>query len=203
MKLRLLYCALAITFSHAVIADEEVTLKETFAVESNSTINIDVPVGQLEINTHSGNDVVLEVLIKETNDSWFSSIDLDDAKIEHRTEQTHAYFSVDVEDTSQHWTVTIPENIHLDLDMGVGKVNIDGAKQNITLDLGVGDAELKLNGNNYNRISLDTGVGDADLYGFGDYESERNIVSKNVKWQGNGEYKISVDVGVGDIEVRH
>lgn len=203
MKKLFLPIMLTAVFSQTLHAKDQVVLQETYNIEANSTININVAVGELDIETHNGDDVRLEIIVKESDDNWFDSMDLDEAEITFSQKQEQVYFSVDVEDTTQEWKVLVPQNANLDIDMGVGKVTIEDVNQSVNLDLGVGDAEIRLIDSNYNRISLDTGVGDADLDGFSNAETERNIVSENVKWRGEGEYRINVDVGVGDIEVRN
>ena len=182
-------------------AKNSVTLEDNFTIVSNSTIHLEVPVGELEITTHGGSNVELEVVVKEADSNWFSSADLDDATLSKTIKDDDVYLRVDLDDTQQKWTLNIPKTSSLEIDMGVGEVSIDGVSQNLELDLGVGDANIELAGDNYAKINLETGVGDADLHGFKDFRQERAIVSKDINWRGDGEFRINVEVGVGDVEV--
>ncbi len=191
---------LALASTHA-LAKDEVYLDDKFDIEANSTVHIEVPVGSLEIETHNSNEVVVDIRVKQKDDGWFSSGDLEDVSLEKDIDGDRVHLEVDVEDTAQEWRVILPKSANIRIQMGVGEVEIEEASRDVLVDLGVGEVDVELEGDDYRKINLETGVGGADLDGFKGIERDRTIVSESIYWQGKGEYHIDIEVGVGDVDV--
>lgn len=201
MKTIILNSALMAVLSTSAIGKESISVNERFNLEDNSVIALDVEVGEVFVKTHQSNEIIIEVKVKENDGHWFSDFESGDVVLNKRDIMDGFNLSIDVEDSHQKWEVTLPQDIAIKIDVGVGKIDLSGVTHDVDVDLGVGDADIALVGNDYNDIDLDTGVGDVDLSGFSHFESERSIVSKHINWSGSGQYKINVDVGVGDIDV--
>lgn len=185
----------------ALQAKEQVEVESRFDIDDVSTIVLNVEVGEVVLDTHQSSEVIVEVLVKESDSHWFSSADLDDIQLNKEISQQRLFLEIDKEDTNQEWKITVPESVNLKVELGVGKIYLSDLNKDIDVELGVGDTEIVLSDNDYARIELDTGVGDAKLKGFSDYHAKRSLVSKSVEWKGNGQHDIRVDVGVGDVRV--
>ncbi len=119
----------------------------------------------------------------------------------------------------ERWTVELPAGLGLDLDLGVGDVEVRGVAGGVRLDLGVGDATVEVADGD---VDADLGVGDLEITaplaavgavdggtGVGEarlHLPERSVegrgtVSKRVSWTGDGPGRVSADVGVGDVVV--
>lgn len=203
MKLKVAVTIFAILFTAASLGKSRITLEETINIESDSAVYINIPVGSLEVETYDGDEIVLEVELKESDEGWFKSVDFDDAEIDIRQSGDKIHLEVDMEDVVQNWQVKLPESASLDIDLGVGQVNIEDFHQDANIDVGVGEVDVQLADDNYREIDLDSGVGGADLRGFKNVDRERAMISETVNWQGKGDFDLTIDVGVGDIEVRH
>jgi hypothetical protein len=202
MKLKAGVAIFALLFTTASLGKDRVTLEETISVEAQSTIHFDIPVGSLEITTYDGDKVILEVEVKEADSDWFSSVDLDDVEIDITQSGTKLHLEIEKEDVVQKWEVKIPSDASLNIDLGVGEVDIDDFDRDANIDVGVGEVDVYLSGTNYREIELDSGVGGADLDGFSNIDRERAMVSESIEWTGKGDYDLIIDVGVGDIDVR-
>lgn len=203
MRKYFIIASIAASVAISVNAKERVTLEDRLPVEGQTEFVLDVPVGQIDLETHDKPYIDVHVKVEENDASWFSSADLGDVQIEKDISGDRIALEIDLEDTKQTWRIKVPASMDLDIDLGVGEVTLSDISRSVNLDVGVGDAEIDLDSDNYSRIRLDAGVGDADLDGFRRVSEERAIVSKTVKWRGDGEYEIDGDVGVGDIHVRH
>lgn len=203
MKFKVAITIFAILFTTASLGKDRVTLEDTISANAESTIHVNVPVGSLEIETYDGDEIVLEVEVKEADNDWFKSVDLEDAEIEVRKNGDRIYLEIDMEDVVQSWQVKIPKDADLDIDLGVGEVDIEDFERSANIDVGVGEVDIYLSDDNYADIDLDSGVGGADLDGFKNVDRERAMISESVEWSGKGEHEINIDVGVGDIDVRH
>ncbi|MCC2615717.1 hypothetical protein LJ739_05635 [Aestuariibacter halophilus] len=203
--LRAIALAIPLSFAaHASAWTDQVTLEDSFVVSANDTLILDVGVGQVDVKTHDGDTVSVTVEVEPASDGFFGDhFDFSDTEISKTTDGSRISLMVKEEDTKQRWTLKVPASIHFKLDMGVGEADITGLRQNISVDVGVGDVEVDLGGNDYGSIELETGVGDADLDGFKGAREIRQMVSQEVQWRGDGQYDIEIDVGVGDIDVNN
>lgn len=201
MRQLLLPTIIASLFSIPALADSKITLNDQFTLPDNSIIHISVPIGSLNVNTHEANEIELDITVKASDDNWFGSDDVSDASIVKRIKDNQVYLEVDLDDTVQNWSVTLPQSADIRFDVGVGQVEIENAEQDVQVDVGVGEVELTLTSDNYKRIDLDSGVGEVELEGFKNAKHDRAMVSETVTWHGAGKYEINIDVGVGEIEV--
>lgn len=203
MKSTLIGLTLVTGFAFAAQADEEKTLKDRFDVASAPKVILSVPVGSVDIRSHDDDSIKLQVVVTSKDDGWFSSSDLEDVSLSKAISGDTVELAVEAEDTKQEWRLTIPADADLEIEMGVGQLEIDSVNGDIIAELGVGDVEVELENKDYSAIELGAGVGDVDLNGFRNIERERRMVSEEIEWQGDGKHNINIEVGVGDIDVSH
>ncbi|MCY7293878.1 DUF4097 family beta strand repeat-containing protein [Alteromonas sp. a30] len=191
--------------SASVLAGNTTTLNDTFSIPSKGTLHLDVPVGQVILETHDANNIQVRVEVRNESDIWFGDddekVNLENAEIKHRNSNNNLYLEINNEKLIQKWTVYMPENTNLELEVGVGEVNLKGQLADIDVEVGVGEVDVELEHNNYTSIELESGVGDVDLDGFKGATQERGMVSGGVEWHGSGDYKIDIEVGVGEVDV--
>ena len=201
MKKSYLAAALALVIVLPACADDSVTLKETHRVPANTNLHFDVPIGEIELETYSGDEVKLSVTVSIKDDNWFSDDDLSDAEMQIEVDGDDVYFAVNKKENQQDWKILLPETANIDLDVGVGSVSIEGVERTLKVDLGVGEITAEMASNDYRRIDLDSGVGEVQVSGLANADVETSIVSESLDWRGGGEYKLDIDVGVGGIDV--
>ncbi|WP_026374939.1 DUF4097 family beta strand repeat-containing protein [Aestuariibacter salexigens] len=180
------------------------TLELTTELEAESTLNIHVAVGELEISRYSGDQVKVTVAVKPQNDWHWGSDDYDinNATLEVDRHSDQLHLEIPIDGTEQDWRVMVPHAIHLRLDVGVGEVDVQDADRDVRVDVGVGEVDISLAHDDYRSISADSGVGSADIKGLQNIEHERTMVSESSQVDGAGQYRVNVDVGVGDIDIR-
>ena len=99
--------------------------------------------------------------------------------------------------------VTMPRDLDLDAEFGVGEVVVRGLEGGITLELGVGEVSVEMPAPAARRVDLEVGVGEAILYVGGRRIEGKGFLGKEVGWShGEGRSAVNVDCGVGEIEVR-
>lgn len=200
MKKTLIASALLLASSN-VLATDSFEINKSIPIQQAQKLYIDVGVGELDVSTYDGDAIKLSVKIEKSRTNWFSSVDIEDAYLEQKSTENKLKFKVDLDNTTQEWTVLVPRYINMNLSLGVGDVEVNDLSSSLRLDVGVGSADVSLKSENYQRIELDSGVGDAVLKGFENVYNRRAVVKKEVDWKGDGEHKINVDVGVGDARV--
>ncbi|WP_281547190.1 DUF4097 family beta strand repeat-containing protein [Pseudoalteromonas sp. PAR1] len=203
---KLLYVAaigLALTTTYAMAKDSR-ELNHNFAVSGASQLEIDFPVGSLEVENYDGSEVVVTVRIEPKNDKgWFGSeVDLSDIELSHSQSAGSLNLKLDNDDIQQSWYVKMPKSMAIDVELGVGDIEINDASNSVDIELGVGAVRIDSALDDYKRIELDTGVGDTKIRGLkNDANTSRKVVSSHSSYRGNGKYAIDVEVGVGDIKV--
>lgn len=202
-----LISALVIALSApSVMADDAKVLEKTIDAKSFSKLVLDVPVGEINVKVSKGTDINLVVAL-EPDDDWLGrSSDLSDAEISIRDDGSTLKLKVDLEDdddVEQTWTVTMPADIAVSLNLGVGSVEIDDLTSDINVDLGVGEIDIDVDTSLFDSIKLDAGVGDTSIKGGkGRYERDQVLVTSSSQLHGQGKKELEANVGVGDIEVR-
>lgn len=204
MKKLLLPLAIATTtlVSNSALAKSSITIDDEFKVDPNSHIEIEVPVGEIELITTDSDLVTVKIRVKENDNSWFSSVDLDDIKLEKRVENGRVYLTIDEDKTNQFWQITVPRTADLEVELGVGEAKLDDISRNLELKVGVGEANVDLvDADNYAFIQVESGVGEADIDGVKNVHHDRHMVGGQTEWIGEGKYQVEVEVGVGEAEV--
>lgn len=202
MKTKIALAIAATLIAQSSFAKDKVTLQESIKLTPESSVHFEVPVGSLTMETYDGDTLELEIEVKEADSDWFNSADLDEVELMIDQRETSVLLEIDMEDIVQKWSVRIPKNVHVNIDLGVGEVEIDGFERSASIDVGVGEVDIDLDSDNYREIELETGVGDVDLRGFKNIDRERNLVNESIRWRGEGEYDIEIEVGVGEINVQ-
>ena len=196
-----LAATLALMIALPVGADESITLKQTHRVTSDTNLYFDVPVGEVFVATYDGDKVQIKVVVTPEDNNSFSDEDVSDAELQIKVDGNDVYFAVNKKEAPQDWKIMLPKSANIDLDVGVGAVEISGVEKTLKIDLGVGEVIADIAVNNYRRIDLDAGVGDIKIKGINHAKVESSIVSESLDWRGKGKYKLEIDVGVGGIEV--
>jgi len=97
----------------------------------------------------------------------------------------------------------MPTKLALDIELGVGEIQIEDFSNELTVELGVGSVQVDVNDTDYRSIHLSAGVGDSSIRGFpNNSDNERSFISADSYYHGSGDLEIEIEVGVGDVRVR-
>lgn len=188
------------------LADEVKVLEKVIDVKSFNKLILDVPVGDIHVKVSKGSDISLVVELQPDEDWLGRSSDLSDAEISVRDDGSSLKLKVDLEDdddVEQSWTVVMPAQMAVSLNLGVGSVEVDDLSSDINVDVGVGEIDINVNTSLYGSVKLDAGVGDTSIKGGkGRYERDQVLVTSSSQLHGEGKKELEANVGVGDIEVR-
>jgi hypothetical protein len=219
----------AVSVAGSAWSGEPRTIAGTAPVAGVETVQLDAGVGDITITAVDGAaEIAVEVRLEPRRGGFFSSMkraqrEVDTAEL--RMDASKGVLRLEVEtDTDDHhfeetWMVALPARLAVDLDLGVGEVEIRGVKGGLTIDvgvgdllaegvsgdleidLGVGDAKIFGSAADYGSVSGSGGVGDARLTVRGEQVSSSGFVGHSAEWTGSGENTITISVGVGDARV--
>lgn len=202
-----LVSALVMALSATTVMAEDVkVLEKVIDAKSFTKLVLEVPVGEINIKAAKGSEISLVVELDPDEDWLGRSSDLSDAQISISDDGSTLKLKVDLEDdddVEQSWTVMMPADMAISLNLGVGSVEIDDLTSDIKVDVGVGEVDVAVNTSLYDSIKLDAGVGDTSIKGGkGRYERDQVLVTSSSQLHGEGKKELEANVGVGDIEVR-
>ncbi|MBQ4861336.1 hypothetical protein J8L98_06495 [Pseudoalteromonas sp. MMG013] len=181
-------------------------IKQYFAIEDSQVLEIDVPVGNLEMIAYDGEQIEVSVVLKsQQHGNWYPHTNnLSDIKLKSQRNQNKLSLSIDEENLQQHWHVKVPTAFRLDIEIGVGNVDIADLDNSAEVEVGVGKVRIDTNVSDFNSVSLESGVGNTSLIGLiNKVQHHKKVIHSETIYHGKGAYNLEVEVGVGNIKVRH
>ncbi len=186
-------------------------ISTSFGVQAGQAVRLDLSVGEIRIQGADIDRVEAELQVECR---WGSDEDcerlLEKVELESRSTERRRIVEV-VSDSS--WRKTkleiegdfrVPRGAALEVDMGVGELEVEGVERDLIVDLGVGEVMIRMPASKVGSVGLDAGVGEAELIGSGGrIEGRRSLlVGSEIYWdEGEGQARVRVDVGVGEITV--
>ena len=186
-------------------------LKRSFSLEADQAVRLDLSVGEIRVEGADIETIEAELRIECR---WGDDEDCDRLleKVELEARSTSRRLIVEIVSDSS-WRKTkleiegdfrVPRGATLEVDMGVGELDIEGVTGDLSADLGVGELSIRVPAAAVRSVGLDAGVGEAKLLGAGTFVEGRRsmLVGSEVFWDhGEGEARVRADVGVGEVTV--
>lgn len=203
--------AIALLAALPAAADEVVvrTLERQVSAAEASRIQLDFPVGELKVEVGSGREV--EVHVELECDSPRKTRCIEAAKEVELVVSSGKGVSVELKGWPKsgnqglegNFRVTVPRDLPLNAELGVGNMTISGLEADLTANLGVGDILVVMPESAVDEVHVDTGVGDANLLAGGERIAGSGFVGKELDWtRGSGKAEVEIDCGVGEARVR-
>ena len=202
--------AIALLAALPAAADEVVrTLERQVSAAEASRIQLDFPVGELKVEVGSGREV--EVHVELECDSPRKTRCVEAAREVELVVSSGSRVSVELKGWPKsgnrglegNFRVTVPRDLPLDAELGVGNMTITGLEADLTANLGVGDVLVVMPESAVGEVHVDTGVGDANLLAGGQRIAGSGFVGKELDWtKGSGKAQVEIDCGVGEARVR-
>ncbi len=199
------------------LADRDVVVNEeskSFPLEDARTLRLDVSVGELHVEVGEGNQIEAHLKLRCERDQRrcrdrASRMMLvpthggDDLRLKvagYDREERRGIHRPEVD-----LRIIMPAALSLQVDMGVGELEIDGVEGDVTVDLGVGEAEIVMREDVVRSVAIDVGVGEAEMRPRREqvHHSGFLFLGNEIDWRdGTGRSRVVLDVGVGEGTVR-
>ena len=194
------------SLSNIVAAKDKRTFSGTVDVNKQtlSKLILEVPVGMVNVQVVDSDTVTYRVDVEDNSSGWFFfATDLDALVLSENITAQALHLMIDEDGISQDWTLTVPKDLALQVQLGVGNVDIDGFSQTLSADIGVGSAWVGVNSTDYEHVRAAVGVGEIQVHGFeqDNLVKERAIVSDLLTITGAGTQQINIEIGVGDVNL--
>lgn len=210
MKKLVLLVAAALLAALPAAADEVVrSLDRQVSAADASRVHLDFPVGEVRIEAGAGREVQVHVDLE--CDSIRKTRCVAAAKGIEILASTGDRVHVELKGWPKSGTrgmeanvrVTVPRDLPLAVELGVGEMRISGLESDLSVDLGVGEITVVMPESAVAEVHVDTGVGEANLFAGGNDIEGSGFIGKELNWtKGRGKAEVSIDCGVGEAEVR-
>jgi hypothetical protein len=181
-----------------------------YMVSPNHRIRLEFPIGQLKVVPTDEPHVRFDIRVRC------------DGRSEESCEELANRLILDSDDTGgtlhlklhkfSNWhhhgmkvmgELLVPRALAVDIEMGVGELDIRGMEGDIDVELGVGEADIQASKTQANYVSVDSGIGDAEIRGGGGGTRVRSFIGSHAEWNDHdGRSTVHLHVGVGDATVR-
>jgi len=201
--------ALVLLAVPAMARHEVRTIERDFPIDPDETLRLDVGVAEVEIEGSEGDQVEVRLVI-ECSSSRRCEERAERVELVSRSASRTLSLAVKGHHKSGHhapslelW-VRVPTTRPVEVDMGVGELEIRGMESDLEVDLGVGEVEIRFPESEVRSVYLEVGVGEAELSPRKSRSSSSGFLflGNEVEWDdGPGSAQVEVDVGVGEAEV--
>lgn len=204
MKLQLTLTALfSLMLSWSSFADVKTITMELDAAQLQ-LLQLQVGVGQIKIKTANTDTIQLRVDVSGEKRWWFFSHKVGDVELTQQRQDQQLMLRVEKENTKQDWQLTIPRQLAVSVELGVGQLFAEQFTADMHADIGVGQITAELDTNQYRQILLSAGVGNVQLKNAPtESKSERHLVGGSLELNSSGQATFEASVGVGDISLTH
>jgi hypothetical protein len=205
-----LFAATILLWATAAGADEIVrSFRQQIPVGSAEGITLEFPVGEVTVEAWDSSQIDLDVKIECNRRSRRCADAAKALRLVYNTSGGRVRVEV------KNWPkfggtkgmhvvarISVPRDLPLRAELGVGELNVEGTAGDLTVDLGVGEVNITLPKEAIGSVSLDTGIGEANLVAAGRRYESSGFLAHEVRWdKGLGRAGVSVNCGVGEIDV--
>jgi len=187
----------------AIAADNVGTVKHVYSAAGVTRLVVDNRVGEVRIRPGTGDAYEVTVNLEGNRHGLMRKLkSVDGLDITAKTSNGRLYLKFNEDDVEADWTILLPTALpeEVGINLGVGQVDLLAPTSAISIDLGVGDADVTTSKANAGDITLTVGVGEASVRGVPSAVKASGVAS-NVSSKGEGARDVTVTVGVGDASV--
>lgn len=177
-------------------------LNAEFPASDLSRLEIQNGVGEVRIEQSNDANISVEIDVKAAKKWFFNRAKVEEAELQSNINNGRLTLTVPTDDTEQQWLVKIPKGMALDLELGVGEIDVQAEASDIDAEIGVGSFKADVELAQYGSVDMSAGVGDVRLKTKAPVDASRHLVGGDLQYQGAGQAKINVEIGVGDAVVR-
>ncbi len=187
----------------AIAADNVGTVKHVYSAAGVTRLVVDNRVGEVRVRPGTGDAYEVIVNLEGNRHGLMRKLkSVDGLDITAKTSNGRLYLKFNEDDVEADWTILLPTALpeEVGINLGVGQVDLLAPTSAISIDLGVGDADVTTSKANAGDITLTVGVGEASVRGVPSAVKASGVAS-NVSSKGEGARDVTVTVGVGDASV--
>ena len=117
-------------------------------------------------------------------------------------DRRHHHGDGDESDGDLTITVEVPRSLEVELNMGAGEIDIDGLREDLSIDLGAGEINLRMAARHVATVDVNMAIGETTIHEGGHAREYTRVLGGPVHWKdGKGDAGIDVNLGAGQVDV--
>ena len=179
----------------------------SFDAKGLTRLRLEHPVGDLTIRGADGNTVEVHMTVDCSGRGCDDKV----GNIRFRSSTKSGELQLEVDgyprfrgNVNVNLDIRVPKSLAVSIDHGVGETEIVGLLNDIDVDAGVGEVEIRSSAKAFRSAKLDAGVGEAELEVSGETIGGGSFlfVGGEREWKGGqGKARLDLEVGVGSATV--
>jgi hypothetical protein len=210
VRLALALATLCVLTAAPVCATVLETEPRTFPVAAHQRVRLEFPVGQLKVIPTDDARVRFDLRVRCHGDDESRCEELANRLVLDSDDEgnklhlkLHKYPKWHNHGMTVMGELRVPRSLAVQIEMGVGELDIDGIEGDLDVELGVGEAAIRATKAHAGHVSVETGIGDANIHGGGSDTESHGFIGSHATWTaGNGHSAVRLHVGVGEGTVR-
>lgn len=209
MKLPLAVLALLLFLAAPASADDDRTVRTLRGSwdTGTRTIRLDLPPSGITIEAAKDGRTSVELDVRcdrgrrceERAENVALDADLGERSFRLRVED---HWTLKTRGLSLRGRIAVPRGAAVEVDMGVGALEVHGLDGDLDVDLGVGKLKVRMAERAVRSVRVGVGVGEGALAVAGRNVEGSGWLGNSVRWSdGSGRARINVSVGVGEAKV--
>jgi len=204
-----LVCALAVLIPLSAQAREVREFERDFDARDAERLVVDIPIGELSVQGSSGDAIEAKVSIdcrfresrcRELAEDVDLVIRQRGSELVLELEGIRSWKSLGLELEIE---MKAPARLALEVDFGVGELEIAGFENDITVDQGIGELNVRMDSSTVDTVDIDAGIGDAMMRYPGGKLSTAGVFGNDLRWSdGSGSARVLLDLGIGEVDLR-
>lgn len=211
-RLMLVLVALAV-FATPALARDRVLESQTksYPAKDLKSVRLEFSVGELNVEGSNSDAVrvTLRIHCKRYDDEWCDE-QADEVELDAYARGDRLLLEIDGHswwgDADDYWIeadVQIPSHLELEIDMGVGELEVEGMEGDLDVSLKVGEASVRMPESKVGRVYAKVSIGEASLNRRDGRQSVSGFLGRQLRWSnGAGRARVDVNVGVGELSLR-
>lgn len=99
-------------------------------------------------------------------------------------------------------TVEVPRSLDFDLNMAAGEIEINGLREDVSIDLGAGQINMHMPEKHVRSVDVSMAIGETTIHQGGRTHEYARVLGGPVRWrEGKGDAEIAVNIGAGEVDV--
>lgn len=182
------------------------TIEQDLPAGDVRTVSFHGPVGELDVEATGGDSVRVRIVFECGEDTAGCRAAAEDVELYVRRRGEDLHMEIDDwpkvgrKGLAVEVGLQVPRDRALEIDWGVGEIDVDGMEADLEVDLGVGEVTVRTAEAAVSSVSMDVGVGEVELRVGGRSIEGDGFIGRSLTWsRGPGDADIEVDSGVGEI----
>jgi hypothetical protein len=183
------------------------TESKAWPVAPGTRVRLEFPVGELDVEASDSDKVRLDLIV-ECDHGPAADCARKAKRVTLDARQRPGQLNLEVEapklpsNFQLRAVLQVPRDLAVEIEMGVGELEVHGMRGDLALELGVGEGKVRLAESSYREAEISVGIGEATIRAPGRNIQSSGFLGHESHWSGSAGARVKLRVGVGEGDIR-